>query len=77
MPAALPALNLIAEPGRRRATLETAREIEPRGFAGAPSWNMAPTDPLPAARCDPRLTRECAGRQRQELVQCGASRSIE
>src|ERR1700752_2020180 len=34
MPAALPALNLIAEPGRRRATLETAREIERRGFAG-------------------------------------------
>jgi len=34
MPTALPALNLIAEPGRRRATLETAREIERRGFAG-------------------------------------------
>jgi alkanesulfonate monooxygenase SsuD/methylene tetrahydromethanopterin reductase-like flavin-dependent oxidoreductase (luciferase family) len=30
----LPALNLIAEPGRRRATLEIAREIEQRGFAG-------------------------------------------
>src|SRR6266404_1005202 len=30
----LPALNLIAEPGRRRATLETAGEIEQRGFAG-------------------------------------------
>lgn len=34
MPAPLPALNLIAEPGRRRATLEVAREIERRGFAG-------------------------------------------
>src|SRR5271167_402325 len=34
MPAALPALNLIADPGRRRATLDTAREIERRGFAG-------------------------------------------
>src|SRR5215472_1368120 len=34
MPTALPALNLIAEPGRRRATLDTAREIERRGFAG-------------------------------------------
>src|SRR5438874_8685649 len=34
MPEALPALNLIAEPGRRRATLEVAREIERRGFAG-------------------------------------------
>jgi hypothetical protein len=31
MPAALPALNLIAEPGRRRATLDTAREIERQG----------------------------------------------
>src|ERR1051326_7670029 len=30
----LPALNLIAEPGRRRATLDAAREIERRGFAG-------------------------------------------
>lgn len=29
----LPALNLIAEPGRRRATLDAAREIERRGFA--------------------------------------------
>ena len=30
----LPALNLIAEPGWRRAALEIAREIERRGFAG-------------------------------------------
>src|SRR3954454_16638202 len=29
---AMPALNLIAEPGRRRAALEIAREIERRGF---------------------------------------------
>ncbi|MGE3784690.1 MAG: hypothetical protein AB7H71_18355, partial [Alphaproteobacteria bacterium] len=28
----MPALNLIAEPGRRRAALELAREIERRGF---------------------------------------------
>jgi alkanesulfonate monooxygenase SsuD/methylene tetrahydromethanopterin reductase-like flavin-dependent oxidoreductase (luciferase family) len=34
MPAPLPALNLIATPGRRGATLEVAREIERRGFAG-------------------------------------------
>jgi hypothetical protein len=34
MPATLPALNLIATPGRRHATLEVAREIERRGFAG-------------------------------------------
>jgi alkanesulfonate monooxygenase SsuD/methylene tetrahydromethanopterin reductase-like flavin-dependent oxidoreductase (luciferase family) len=32
MPTSLPALNLIATPGRRRATLDTAREIEARGF---------------------------------------------
>src|SRR3954454_13369424 len=32
MPALLPALNLIAEPGQRRATLDIAREIERRGF---------------------------------------------
>ena len=34
MPTPLPALNLIAAPGERRATLDTAREIERRGFAG-------------------------------------------
>ncbi len=34
MAALLPALNLVAAPGRRRATLDTAREIERRGFAG-------------------------------------------
>src|SRR5438132_457146 len=34
MPTALLTLNLIAEPGRRRATLDTAREIERCGFAG-------------------------------------------
>ncbi len=33
MPAQKPALNLIAEPGQRRAALELAREIERRGFA--------------------------------------------
>src|SRR3954447_1348768 len=32
-PGALPALNLIAEPGRRRAALDLAREIERRGFS--------------------------------------------
>ena len=34
MPAQLPALNLVAEPGHRRAALDLAREIERRGFAG-------------------------------------------
>src|SRR4029077_20935253 len=32
MPAALPAVSLVTVPGRRRATLEIAREIERRGF---------------------------------------------
>ena len=34
MAALLPALNLVAAPGQRRATLDIAREIERRGFAG-------------------------------------------
>ncbi len=45
MPELLPALNLVAAPGRRRATLDLAREIEKRGFAGvsvSSQWsNMA------------------------------------
>ncbi len=34
MPTLLPALNLVAAPGQRRATLDLACEIERRGFAG-------------------------------------------
>jgi alkanesulfonate monooxygenase SsuD/methylene tetrahydromethanopterin reductase-like flavin-dependent oxidoreductase (luciferase family) len=34
MPEILPALSLVAVPGRRQATLDLAREIERRGFAG-------------------------------------------
>jgi alkanesulfonate monooxygenase SsuD/methylene tetrahydromethanopterin reductase-like flavin-dependent oxidoreductase (luciferase family) len=34
MAALLPALNLVAVPGQRRATLDIAREIERRGLAG-------------------------------------------
>jgi alkanesulfonate monooxygenase SsuD/methylene tetrahydromethanopterin reductase-like flavin-dependent oxidoreductase (luciferase family) len=39
MPQQLPAVSLVAVPGRRRATLEVAREVERRGFSGiyAPS----------------------------------------
>ena len=39
MPQQLPAVSLVAVPGRRHATLEVAREFERRGFAGiyAPS----------------------------------------
>jgi alkanesulfonate monooxygenase SsuD/methylene tetrahydromethanopterin reductase-like flavin-dependent oxidoreductase (luciferase family) len=34
MPTLLPAISLVAVPGRRRQTLEIAREIERRGFSG-------------------------------------------
>lgn len=34
MPETLPALSLVAVPGRRRVTLDVAREAERRGFAG-------------------------------------------
>lgn len=34
MPDSLPALSLVAVPGRRRATLDLAREAERRGFSG-------------------------------------------
>jgi alkanesulfonate monooxygenase SsuD/methylene tetrahydromethanopterin reductase-like flavin-dependent oxidoreductase (luciferase family) len=34
MPSALPAVALAAVPGRRRATLDLAREVERRGFSG-------------------------------------------
>jgi alkanesulfonate monooxygenase SsuD/methylene tetrahydromethanopterin reductase-like flavin-dependent oxidoreductase (luciferase family) len=34
MPPPLPAISLVAVPGRRRQTLEIAREIERRGFSG-------------------------------------------
>src|SRR6185295_2875493 len=39
MPQQLPAVSLVAVPGRRKATLEVAQEIERRGFSGiyAPS----------------------------------------
>lgn len=33
MPTQKPGLNLIAEPGRRGAALDMARDIERRGFA--------------------------------------------
>src|SRR5207245_214245 len=34
MPDTLPALSLVAVPGRRRITLDVAKEAERRGFAG-------------------------------------------
>src|ERR1700688_85254 len=53
MPQSLPALSLVAVPGRRRLTLEVAREAERRGFAGlyVPSifGNMAQSTALALA----------------------------
>ena len=40
MPQNLPALSLVAVPGRRRQTIEIARDIERRGFAGIYSPSM-------------------------------------
>jgi alkanesulfonate monooxygenase SsuD/methylene tetrahydromethanopterin reductase-like flavin-dependent oxidoreductase (luciferase family) len=40
MPAPLPALSLVAVPGRRRRTIEIAQEVERRGFAGIFSPSM-------------------------------------
>jgi len=40
MPQHLPALSLVAVPGRRRRTIELAQEIERRGFAGVYSPSM-------------------------------------
>jgi len=36
----LPAVTLVAVPGRRRRTIEIAQEIERRGFAGIYSPSM-------------------------------------
>jgi alkanesulfonate monooxygenase SsuD/methylene tetrahydromethanopterin reductase-like flavin-dependent oxidoreductase (luciferase family) len=53
MPEPLPAVSLVAVPGRRRQTLEIARELERRGFAGifVPSMfaNLAMCDALALA----------------------------
>jgi alkanesulfonate monooxygenase SsuD/methylene tetrahydromethanopterin reductase-like flavin-dependent oxidoreductase (luciferase family) len=40
MPQNLPAISLVAVPGRRRRTIEIAQEIERRGFAGIYSPSM-------------------------------------
>jgi alkanesulfonate monooxygenase SsuD/methylene tetrahydromethanopterin reductase-like flavin-dependent oxidoreductase (luciferase family) len=53
MPEALPALSLVAVPGRRHVTLDLAREVERRGFSGiyVPSifGNMAQSTALALA----------------------------
>ncbi|OYV37746.1 MAG: hypothetical protein B7Z80_12005 [Rhodospirillales bacterium 20-64-7] len=40
MQTTLPAISLVAVPGRRRRTIELAQEIERRGFAGIFSPSM-------------------------------------
>jgi alkanesulfonate monooxygenase SsuD/methylene tetrahydromethanopterin reductase-like flavin-dependent oxidoreductase (luciferase family) len=40
MPASMPAVSLVAVPGRRRLTIELARDIERRGFSGIFSPSM-------------------------------------
>jgi alkanesulfonate monooxygenase SsuD/methylene tetrahydromethanopterin reductase-like flavin-dependent oxidoreductase (luciferase family) len=50
MPAALPALSIVAMPGRRRQTIELCREAERRGFTGiyspSPMGNMSMCEAL-------------------------------
>jgi alkanesulfonate monooxygenase SsuD/methylene tetrahydromethanopterin reductase-like flavin-dependent oxidoreductase (luciferase family) len=50
MPEALPALCLVAMPGRRRRTIELCQEVERRGFAGiyvpSPTGNMSMCEAL-------------------------------
>jgi len=40
MPASMPAISLVAVPGRRRLTIDLARDIERRGFSGIYSPSM-------------------------------------
>src|SRR4029077_9866137 len=64
MPEPLPALSLVAVPGRRQATLELAREVERRGFAGiyVPSifGNMAQCTALALATTELRFATAIA-----------------
>jgi alkanesulfonate monooxygenase SsuD/methylene tetrahydromethanopterin reductase-like flavin-dependent oxidoreductase (luciferase family) len=64
MPQSLPALSLVAVPGRRQQTLEVAREAERRGFAGlyVPSifGNMAQCTALALATKTIRLATAIA-----------------
>ncbi|MFV0295743.1 MAG: LLM class flavin-dependent oxidoreductase [Hyphomicrobiaceae bacterium] len=51
MPIEMPAVSLVAVPGRRRATLEVATELEKRGFAGIWSPSMFSNLSLAEALC--------------------------
>jgi hypothetical protein len=81
MPQPLPALNLIAEPGRRRATLDAAREIERRGFAGisvsSSFGNMSQSVPLALATERIRFATAIAPIYAQTVVSGGAAHSGE
>ena len=75
----LPALSLVAVPGRRQATLELAREIERRGFAGiyVPSIfsNMAQSVALAVATRRIRFATAIApiyGRVTEDFAQASA-----
>src|SRR5580704_10207440 len=75
----LPALSLVAVPGRRQATLELAREIERRGFAGiyVPSIfsNMAQSVALAGATSRIKFATAIApiyGRVTEDFAQAAA-----
>jgi alkanesulfonate monooxygenase SsuD/methylene tetrahydromethanopterin reductase-like flavin-dependent oxidoreductase (luciferase family) len=79
MPETLPALSLVAVPGRRQQTLELAREIERRGFAGlfVPSIfsNMAQCVALAAATKNIKFATAIApiyGRVTEDFAQASA-----
>ena len=56
MPVPLPAISLVAVPGRRRRTLEIAREVSGAALpasicrAGTAIWRNAPGSPWPPSR---------------------------
>jgi alkanesulfonate monooxygenase SsuD/methylene tetrahydromethanopterin reductase-like flavin-dependent oxidoreductase (luciferase family) len=79
MPHSLPALSLVAVPGRRQTTLELAREVERRGFAGiyVPSIfsNMAQCVALATATSRIRFATAIApiyGRVTEDFAQASA-----
>ena len=79
MPEPLPALSLVAVPGRRQQTLDLAREIERRGFAGiyVPSIfsNMAQAVALATATKSIRFATAIApiyGRVTEDFAQASA-----
>jgi len=79
MPETMPALSLVAVPGRRQATLDLAAEVERRGFAGiyVPSIfsNMAQSVALAVATKQIRFATAIApiyGRVTEDFAQASA-----